>query len=240
MIPFRIPLFVALAVLNHQLMAQSPGEIAEGYRKASRQACEKIDQILQSQGARIVAERAANGDKDGANRVAAQIEGKLKGEPISAPDAAIVQLLVQYDSARMQALLPIQKSTLQKIDRALKDAAKGDIKAGVELAVLRNEVERGRIIESVQPIAAGIPMKWDYFSSSEMSGRMGILTLNEDGTLVLDGHTITQGKWKLTKNSTLDVTLFPGDKEEKAKIIIQGNTALFERPFGTRYLKAHQ
>lgn len=221
--------------------AETVAELAAQYRKGAKEATTKIDEILQTQGAQIVADRAAKGDKDGAARVADQIQAKLRGNPVPEPDVSLTALFLKYENARLKALEPIKASTLEKIDRSLKQAAKGDMKAGVALAELRNEVEHGRIGSAESPASSMIPEKWDYFSNAEMKSRSGVLTFNSDGTLILDGHTITKGTWKQAgQRSILDVTLFPGDKEERAKIILQGETALFERPFGTRYLKVQK
>ena len=232
--------FAIVALLPVLVSGQTPAELTTEYRASAREACQRVDKILKEQGAQIVAHRAAQGDNEGAKKVAFQIEEKLIGEIVSNPADELVPLFVKYDAARLNALAQIKSTTLQKIDRRLREAAKGEIKVALDLADLRSEVESGRI-KSVVNKELGFPMKWDYFTSQDIGVRAGTLLLKEDGTLILDGRSYTEGKWKKGgRKGTLDVVLFPDGKEEKCQIIFNDDqTARFERAtVGTRYLKS--
>lgn len=229
--------------------SQTPAQILEEYRTKAEAACQKLNGTLQTQGTAIAAALVTKGDTAGATDISKQIEAKLKGEAVASPHSAAATLFTQYDTARASTLKPFQTASIQRIEAMLKTSAGKDMKAILELAKAREEIEGGKppiLTQGAAPSGGNMPMAWNYFSHPSMQVLNGELVLNKDGTLDLFGKNIagavkarTPGTWQATADSNvLNVVLSEGSKgPEQCTLRINGDTATLERPIGTRYLK---
>jgi hypothetical protein len=236
-------LTVLFAASMMSAWSQTPAQILEEYRAKAETACQKLNGTLQTQGAAIAAGLVAKGDTAGAADISKQIEAKLKGEPVTSPHSAAATLFTQYDTARASALKPLQAASIQRIEAMLKTSAGKDMKVILELAKAREEIEGVKapaVAPSVPASVAKMPLEWEYYAHPNMAKLGGRMVFKEDGTFILFGPpgktSATPGTWATTANSNvLSVQINGG---EKGTITMNGRTAVFERPIGTRYLKA--
>ncbi len=85
-----------------------------------------------------------------------------------------------------------------------------------------------------------IPKKWGYYLSKDFSKRYGTLTLDSDGTFVINAASPRSGTWTPTADPlvlALDIKNQAG-VPEKTELRIESDEATLKRVSGIRYLKA--
>ena len=68
-------------------LADTPGKIAEDYRKAAAVAVTKLNETLEQAATPLIAKLISSGDTSGAEQLVAQLKAKLAGEPVATPQA---------------------------------------------------------------------------------------------------------------------------------------------------------
>lgn len=224
-----ITLALLAAMTAAALAADTPADIAADYRAKSAPVLEKLNETLTKQAATIAAQLVSKGDTAGAEEVSSQVKAKTSNEPVANPHAAVAQLFTQYDTARKNALKPIQAAAFARIDVALKASGK-DLAAVGELGKVRTIVEDGGTLLA----APKIPVEWTYHSTPEQKTPMATIHFREDGTFEMT--STAPGKWKSNKDGDKITVTF---KDKPAwKIELGTDTGTIERPdVGVRYLR---
>lgn len=233
-------LALSLVVLEANAQTTST-QILEDYRTKAAPVQDKLNSTLHKQGTAVAAELVKKGDTAGAATVSAQIDDKIVGRPVKAPHVSITKLLTQYDAARDAALKPLKTASIAKIEAVLKTSAGKDMKAVVDLAKAREEIETGKVADALPPIT--IPTAWNYYMDAGRQKVFGELLLNPDGTATLKGkpgtNEVTAGRWEKTpKREVVNVWLAVATGEEACVLRADGDEGVLERAIGVRFLKA--
>ena len=249
-----ITLLLSLA-LTAVLQAETPDEILADYHAKASKACEKLNATLRREGEAVVKRLIQGGAAQDAPQAAAQVEDKVNGKLVPAPHLELKQLFAQFDAARETTLAPIRKASLAKLDALLKNStpAGQGMKNLVRVAECKAEIEGGQIpaaaANATAPTASApsdhlkrnkIPKTWGYYLSKDFSKRYGTLTLDSDGTFVINAASPGSGTWTPTADPfvlALDIKNQAG-VPEKTELRIEGDQATLKRVSGVRYLKA--
>jgi len=242
-------------MLTAALHAETPDEILADYHGKASKACEKLNTTLRREGESVVKRLIQNGSAQDATQAAGQVEDKVNGKLVAMPHLELKQLFAQFDAARETTLAPIRKASLAKLDALLKNttSASQGMKNLVRVAECKAEIEGGQIAASKtnEPAATTsspsdhlrknkIPKKWGYYLSKDFSKRYGTLTLDSDGTFVINAASPGSGTWTPTADPlvlALDIKNQAG-VPEKTELRIEGDEATLKRVSGIRYLKA--
>ena len=140
--------FAALLLLVSfsSALADTPAQIAADYRKQAAAALVKLNDTLEKAATPLIAKLITSGDTDGAEKLSTQLKAKLAGEPVPTPQASATLLFAQYDQARLNALEPVQKASIARIDGMLKNTASAPkLETVTELGRVRAEIEAGNV-----------------------------------------------------------------------------------------------
>jgi hypothetical protein len=235
-------LLAAALLLATSALADSPDAILKDYRARATQAVERLNQSLEKATTPLITKLVRQGDTAGAELLTSQLKAKVAGEPFMVPHPSAASLFSLYDEARAKALVPVQKSSIARIESMLKTAGGPKLETVTELGRVRGEIDGGRVAAALDNGSKFIlPSSWDYYSDANKGVAVGKLIWNADGTLALMGtkNNSTPGRWEATSNTKVfKVFLGAGSKEEKCELRINGNEAELIRAIGTRYLTA--
>jgi hypothetical protein len=174
-------------------LADSPEAILKDYRKQALQAVERVNQSLEKAGTPLITKLVSSGDTAGAEELTAQLKAKVAGEPVATPQASATQLFALYDDARAKALLPVQKSSVARIDSLLKTAGGAKLEIVAELGKVRAEVETGKVSTVPLDFAKKLyKTKWTW--GYEINSGNSTLTFGAGKTLQI--NTDTTHKWE--------------------------------------------
>ena len=139
-------LLALLLVSISSALADTPAQISADYRKAAATALTKLNDTLEKAATPLIAKLITSGDTAGAEQLGAQLKAKLAGEPVPTPQASATLLFAQYDQARLNALEPVQKASIARIDGMLKNTANASkLETVTELGRVRSEIEAGNV-----------------------------------------------------------------------------------------------
>jgi hypothetical protein len=241
-------LLLAALLLATSALADSPDAILKDYRTRAAQAVERLNQSLEKAATPLITKLVASGDTAGADQLTKELRAKIAGEAVAAPQASAEPLFSLYDEAHAKALAPVQKASIARIDSMLKTAGGPKLEIVTELSKVREEIEAGMPSPAALSMAElrshlkrnKISKTWVYYFDAEFTKKYGMLSLNEDGTLVLNSGGAWKGTWMPTSDPmVLALEIKDGEKpSEQAEMVIKGKEATMKRAVGMRYLKA--
>lgn len=231
---------------------ESPDEILADYHSKEAKACEKLNDTLRREGEVIVKRLITQNLSKDAATAAQQIEAKIAGQVVAMPQADLRQLLAQYESARESALKPIRSASLQRLDALLKTSSRTGMASLVKIADCKTQIESVAVPAPDKDANAilgpprsylqqnKIPKVWGYYLSADAEKRYGTLTLNNDGTIVIEAASPGTGTWMPSGDPTVLLLDIKNAAEipEKTELKINGKEATVKRVSGMRYLKA--
>jgi hypothetical protein len=239
--------------LTVQLHAETPDEVLTDYLLKASKASEKLDLTLRRQGEAVVKKLIQNGAAKDAAGAAEQVEAKAAGKPVQVPHMELKQLFAQYDAARETALAPIRTASLARLDALLKTSSGQGMQNLVRVAECKAQIQGGSISPASSPELSKtkgqigdhlrdnkIAKTWGYYLSKDYAKRYGTLTLNKDGTFVINAASPASGSWTPTADPfvlSLDIKNASG-VPEVTELAIKGEEATLKRISGIRYLKA--
>jgi hypothetical protein len=242
--------FVLWTALLH---AETPDEVLTDYLLKASKASEKLDLTLRREGEAVVKKLIQNGATKDAAEAAEQVEAKAAGKPVQVPHVELKQLFAQYDAARETALAPVRTASLAKLDALLKTSSGQGMQNLVRVAECKAQIQGGAISPASSPEPSRtksqtgdhlrenkIAKNWGYYLSKDYAKRYGTLTLNKDGTFVINAASPASGTWTPTADPfvlSLDIKNASG-VPEVTELAIKGEEATLKRVSGTRYLKA--
>jgi hypothetical protein len=138
-------LLAAALLLATSALADSPDAILKDYRTRAAQAVERLNFSLKNTATPLITKLVSSGDTDGAALLTSQLKDKLAGEPVPTPQASAAPLFSLYDEAIAKALVPVQKSSIARIDSLLKTAGSPKLETVTELGKVRAEIEAGKV-----------------------------------------------------------------------------------------------
>jgi hypothetical protein len=187
----------------------TPSDILKDYQQKSAAALDRLNKTLEAQGASIAATLVGQGDAVGADELSEQIKSRIAGEAALKPHSAAIKLFRQYDSARTNALKPVQTASIAKIEALLKTSAGKKMETVLELGKARQEIESGKLsvsgegpiistAEDLELYLAGTTWLWSLPGEVNSKAKLQFYT---DGTCQVD--SFSRDKWKATSNSTI-------------------------------------
>jgi hypothetical protein len=189
--------------------ADSPEAILRDYRKQTVAALGKVNGMLEKAAKPIIAQLIASGDTDGAELLASQLKFKLESEPVVMAQASAALLFTQYDSARLKAVEPLQKSSIARIESMLKAPGGVKLETMTELSRARAEIETGNV-------ASDFDWKktWAFHYETKNSPENGKVVFNADGSAVYTSKVgnKTLGNWKYANKANSIRADFPNDE----------------------------
>ena len=202
-------IFCTLVLSASLLFAQAvPSDILKDYQQKSAAALDRLNKTLEAQGASIAATLVGQGDAAGAEELSKQIKSKIAGEAVLKPHSASVTLFRQYDSARTNALKPIQSASVAKIEALLKTSAGKKMETVLELGKIRQVIEGGLSVSGAGPLIltpedleqylTGTTWRWSLPGEVNAKSKLQFYT---DGTCQVD--SFSRDKWKATSKNTI-------------------------------------
>lgn len=208
-------------------LADSPEEILKDYQKQSAAALEKLNATLEKAATPLIATLIKSGDSTGAEQLTGQLKSKLAGKPVLTPQASAVLLFAQYDQARANAIKPVQKAALARIDAMLSSKERQELDTVTALGRARVEIEDGE---------ASLPVEWVY--KHHPTDRVdATIWLNPGSKFVMidkDNVRKEAGTWtRSADKGNISIQLENG---EKWSVELKDGMGIIHRPVGTRYM----
>lgn len=216
-----------VSFVSSSALADSPEEILKDYQKQSGAALEKLNATLEKAATPLIATLIKAGDSPGAEQLTEQLKSKLAGKPVPTPQASAVLLFAQYDQARANALKPVQKAAVARIDAMLSGKAGQDLDTVTALGKARTEIEDGE---------SSLPVEWVY--KHHPTDRVdATIWLNPGSKFVMidkDNVRKEAGTWtRSADKGSLTIQLENG---EKWTVELKDGMGIISRPVGTRYM----